>query len=376
MIAKTNLMRIDPQLIYHRGVRWFVDPQLRGNFVEAYRPLLSLMAGEAPPVEKIKESSGADVVRIPAPGEADAHAYLKVYRKPGYRYVFRSPPGVREGRALLRMKQFGIPVPRFVACAIASTFPTKSCSAVLSVTEDRFHTFGYHAYRILECESQGKEALAPALEELFRLLRRMHDMGFFHGDVNLGNILFDPAGNEFRFIDFHRSASWVSREEWFALAREMYFRNEPVLEQQVRAQWDRVVNERMHSKAASTARDARLGRRRFRIHQSPNTTLYHDRLTGHEPQQILEYLSKGFPEGVRKLEEFDNDREAVKAWSAYVYRTAADRENTPQEAIPLALAVFHSAQKGPKAVLLGVESADRPEYSLEKVFSLARFRDR
>jgi serine/threonine protein kinase len=288
------------------------------------------------------------------------------------------------------MERIAVPVPRFVAVGMVSAFPQSSYSALISLTGDRFKTFGYHAYTLLKVEKEPRERLVPALQYLFTLLRRMHDHGFYHGDVNLGNILFDAAQKEFRFIDFHRSNSWgmgrtrdrtvdlskvhhflldyFSRDEWFDLAREPYFRNDERLEMRVKSIWESVTRERMQGKAENIAREAIEGKRRFSVEQCEGYRVHSYRYGGYSPIELVQMVKTGrFPDKVHLLDTPASFRAAKKKWIELVRKTTLH----PNGANPLALI----GDKNSRSTLL-IKEGPPPPYSLPQVFSLERFKQR
>ncbi|RME86714.1 MAG: hypothetical protein D6785_02910, partial [Planctomycetota bacterium] len=60
------------------------------------------------------------------------------------------------------------------------------------------------------------------LEKLALLIRRIHDTGFYHGDLNLMNILIHPESLQMTLIDFDGSrifSSLTEKERWKNLIR-------------------------------------------------------------------------------------------------------------------------------------------------------------
>ena len=366
------------------GLIWRVAAEEHPRFPGAYAPLFDALAGNPHGVEALRRTQRKKVFRQPAPGDPTSHAYLKVYDRRGVG-TFLSPPALREARGMRLLPSLGIAVPRVVAAGVSPLFGGRERSALLSVTPARFRHFGAHAHRVLDLSQGSRSELLEDLGRLHELLRRMHDAGFFHGDLNLGNVLFDPAAREFCFIDFHRSASAVLRKgrertadlsklreffaehvpwpEWEPLLRKAYCAGEARLGDLVLAGWEEVRRERAARKIAGTVKNARVGEHHFARREVAGARVTFSRQAGIEPEALVELAKSGGGGRVCRLGAYEDVRSAREAWLEAVRRAAAGEPG----AMPLACVELDR-----RAVVLGLEG-EEPRYSLRWVFSLRRF---
>lgn len=366
------------------GLIWRVADEERARFPAAYAPLFDALAGDPSGVEALRRTQRKKVFRQPAPGDPSSHAYLKVYDRRGVG-TFLSPPALREARGMQLLPSLGIVVPRVVAVGVSPLRALRERSALLSVTPARFRHFGAHAHRVLDLSQGSRAELLEDLGRLHQLLRRMHDAGFFHGDLNLGNVLFDPAAREFCFIDFHRSASAVLREarersadlsklreffaghvpgpEWEPLIRESYCAGDAKLADAVLAAWEAVRGERAARKIAGTVKNARAGEHHFARRELGAARVTFSRQAGIEPEALVELAKSGGGGRVCRLGAFEDAASAREAWAQAVRRAAAGEPG------PMPLACVELDGRG---VLLGLQG-EEPRYSLRRVFSLRRF---
>ncbi len=373
------------------GLTWRVAREERERFPGAYTPLFDALRGDERGVEVLRRAQRKRVFRQPAPGDATRHAYLKLYDRRGV-FAFLSPPALREARGMRFLPSLGIEVPRVVAAGVSSPLGLRRFSALLSVTPARFRPFGAHAHRVCDLGEGSRPALALDLGRLHALLRRMHDAGFFHGDLNLGNVLFDPAAHEFCFVDFHRSAGGVRREtrertsdlsklreffeahvpwpEWERLLREHYCAGDASLAGQLLLGWEDVRRERAARKIAGTVRNALAGEHHFARHQAAGARLIYSRQAGVEPEALIELARSGGGGRVRVLGVCEAGPGAQEAWAELVRRAASGEPG----AMPLAWVELAEAGAARRAILLGLDG-EEPRYSLRRVFSLRRFAD-
>lgn len=366
------------------GLLWRVAKEERDRFPDAYAPLFEALAGNVRGVDALRRSPRKKVFRQPAPEDPTSHAYLKVYDRSGLG-AFLSPPALREAHGMQFLPSLGVGVPRVVAAGVSSIFALRERSALLSVTPARFRHFGAHAHRVLDCSEGSRSELLEDLGRLHEQLRRMHDAGFIHGDLNLGNVLFDPAAREFCFIDFHRSASarlggtrertadlsklreffagHLSSAEWEPLIRKSYCAGDAKLVELVQLDWEEVRRQRAARKIAGTVKNARAGEHHFARSEVAGARLTFSRQAGIEPETLVELAKSGGGGHVCRLGDFEDVGRGREAWLEAVRRAAAGEPG----AMPLACVEFEG-----RAVLLGLEG-EEPRYSLRRVFSLRRF---
>lgn len=366
------------------GLIWRVAPEERERFPGAYTPLFDALRGDERGVEVLRRAQRKRVFRQPVPGDASRHAYLKLYDRAGLG-AFLSPPALREARGMQFLPSLGIEVPRVVAAGVSSPLGLRRFSALVSMTPARFRPFGVHAHRVLDLGEGSRAVLVEDLGGLHALLRRMHDAGFFHGDLNLGNVLFDPAAREYCFVDFHRSAAGVRRKtrertsdlsklreffeahvpwpEWERLLREQYCAGDVALASQVLQGWEDVRRERAARKIAGTVRNALAGEHHFARHEAAGASMIYSRQAGIAPEALVELAKSGGGGRVRVLGACGAGARAREAWAEAVQRAASGEPG----AMPLACVELEG-----RAVLLGLDG-EEPRYSLRRVFSLRRF---
>lgn len=109
----------------------------------------------------------------------------------------------KEWQLLVELYESGLPVPRPVAAQV--------CWRVINIGF-------YQAYLLLE-KIPGAKTLSECLQqeslddsvwnEIGIVIRRFHDQGVYHADLNANNILFDDVGKIY-LIDFDRGAIRIS----------------------------------------------------------------------------------------------------------------------------------------------------------------------
>jgi tRNA A-37 threonylcarbamoyl transferase component Bud32 len=373
----------------HAGLIWRVAAEERERFPGAYGRLFDALNGNEHAAEALRRTRRKKVFRQQAPGDPNSDAYLKVYDRRGIG-TFLAPPALREARGMQFLPSLGIAVPRVVAAGVSSALGLRRRSALVSVTPARFRHFGAHAHRVFDLAQGSRSTLLEDLGQLHALLRRMHDASFFHGDLNLGNVLFDPMAREFCFVDFHRSTSGVRRNtrertadlsklreffeqhvswpEWEPLLRKQYCAGDASLADLVLRDWEEVRRERAARKVAGTVRNALAGEHHFVRQVTVGATVTYARQAGIDAEALVELARSGGGGRVCLLGVYEGVRSGREAWSETVRRAAAGEPG----AMPLAWVELEGAPGARRAVLLGLEG-EEPRYSLRRVFSLRRF---
>ena len=98
--------------------------------------------------------------------------------------------------------------------AYVRLFPLGLSPQPLWRTEDAIACSWVDWGRASEALIQRRSRIWPLAAVLFPAVRRMHDAGVVHLDLNLGNLLFAPDGSAVAMIDFeYGPAAWVSPEQ-------------------------------------------------------------------------------------------------------------------------------------------------------------------
>jgi len=109
----------------------------------------------------------------------------------------------REFRLLVRLREFGLPVPAPIA---AATFRTGLLARCALLTQ-----------HIPECRTLAEDLRSGGSEEIWfaagNTIRRFHDAGLYHADLNLTNILVDNDQGVY-LVDFDKSRLQTPRSGW------------------------------------------------------------------------------------------------------------------------------------------------------------------
>ena len=116
--------------------------------------------------------------------------------------IFRGDPALREWSALRRAARHELPVPKAVAVGWRYRFPRRESFLVTEVLDDAV-PLGQYLYAVQ------RAAAAPrrkAIEQAARVLRKAHDVGMFHKDLHLDNLMVrnKEAGPQVFLIDLQR----------------------------------------------------------------------------------------------------------------------------------------------------------------------------
>lgn len=346
-------------------------------------PVLSnLENGNSRPIP-LEDTPHKSVYRLPAL-RAKMAIYVKVYRRDSWRYLLRTPPGTREARTMIKLRQIGVPVSDLLAVGMRRHFPFRAENLLVVRSPANLWTLG--RWCLCEFREHGEEArrrVTPVLARVLAAVRRMHDAGIFHGDLNPGNILIDPDGKEFLFIDFHCSSTiWVQSvhrrtddictlflqlhahynlSEIFDLICA-YAPGSGFLSGIIRARWEETaakIRQRWTSHIVDHCCDSQT---HFRRVKSDTATLYMDR--SYHPDAILEFACGGCNAGEWTCEALSGTQEEARAcWREAVRRGATEEISET----PIALLCQPPAE-GPH--LLIWDPNKPPPYRLSYLLSL------
>ena len=376
-----------------RSLARIVDPpytwRVPCSEMETMRGLLAMLrdlsAGN-PSYTVIKESRKSSVYRLPS-NEPRTEIYLKLYKRDGWRYLLRNPPGTREGRIMRRLRGVGVPVADFVAVGTKRVLPFEIENALIVRSPAGLITLGRWSYcRFQEQGAEARKQVSVLLAKVLAAVRRMHDAGVYHGDLNPGNVLTSPDGREFYFIDFHRSRRlWPQKRyhrtedisellEYFstyygpaeveALIRA-YTLDDGALLRAIQGLWEKTRVNRYKRRIKTVVNQCCDNRTFFRSMASGSTTLYMDR---QYPPQIMEkFINGGALPSAWRCEEIEDDpgagrltwREAIrKSMIGEIFET------------PVAW-VYRDPADGKSLLIWDTDKA--PHYRLTHMFSLHRF---
>ena len=113
----------------------------------------------------------------------------------------------REWRLLQQMRVLGLPVPQPVA-ASCSRHGVFYRADLVTLQIKHVVTLADHLLE-RECDDAGWRAIGACI-------RRFHDAGVFHADLNARNILFDAQHNTVHLIDFDKGRIRYLGESWKA----------------------------------------------------------------------------------------------------------------------------------------------------------------
>lgn len=140
-------------------------------------------------------------------------AVLKQYRRGGLlgklvrdQYLFtgfRRSRAIAEFYLLAQMRAKGLPVPK----PIAALCRCSGLLAKMAIITERI------PHRMSLAQSLEKETSAGHWLEAGRMVRRFHEAGLMHGDLNLHNILLGQDGSVF-LIDFDKSRIMKPGSRW------------------------------------------------------------------------------------------------------------------------------------------------------------------
>jgi tRNA A-37 threonylcarbamoyl transferase component Bud32 len=195
----------DPIRHQHAGFKLRLAPECADWFKEDLLPGLDGV-GDRRSVTRVKSNNVRTVYRVPAPGGA---IYLKRYHVRGPRewikYLFVPSRATAEWRAARAMREAGLPTvealmtgeKRRLGILLDGCFATREIPGGEDFVPYLFRCF-------LRERGEASDRLR-LLDELSRLVRRFHDLGFLHDDLHSGNLLVTgpPADCAIHLLDLH-----------------------------------------------------------------------------------------------------------------------------------------------------------------------------
>jgi tRNA A-37 threonylcarbamoyl transferase component Bud32 len=363
---------------------WVPRPEL--DAARRILPLIrDLTSGQSrfPP---IKDTAHKSVYRLPGLS-ANTAIYVKIYRRNSWRYLLRQPPGTREARAMIKLRQAGVPVGDLVAVGIQRRFLFGIENLLVVRSAGNLWTLGRWCLgEFREHGDKARQRVTPVLVRLLAAVRRMHDTGIFHGDLNPGNILIDPDGKEFMFIDFHRSrALWPGERRarvWDVCKTVAYFDRyytpaelaelacayapgSGALSRAIRTMWTettQMIRQRWTSHILDQCCESRTY---FRHVTLDTATLHMDRT--YDPDAIRQSVSGRADAAEWRHEALPSAQEEARECWRLAVRTSMRGET---DETPVALVLRPPAEGGN---LLLWDTHSRPKYLLSYMFSLERF---
>ena len=361
-------------------------PRAELDYARRILPILSNMEDKKSHVMTIKETPHKSVYRFPGPYSNTA-VYVKIYRRDSWRYLLRTPPGTREARIMMKLQQARVPVSDLVAVGVERHFPFEIENLLVVRSAANLWTLG--RWCLCEFREHGKEArrcVTPVLMKVLAAVRRMHDAGVFHGDLNPGNILIDPDGEKFLFIDFHRSRSlWTQQgrlrvwdvckvlsyydkyynpSELIDLACA-YAPGSGLLSRTIRGLWEetgRRIRQRWVNHILDQCCDSRTYFQQVKLEP---TILYIDR--GYAPAAVLEFISEASSAGEWRCDELaGTGEEARERWREAVRESMIGEISET----PVAL-VCRPPQDGGNCLIWDPQR--QPRYRVSYIFSAERF---
>jgi 3-deoxy-D-manno-octulosonic acid kinase len=151
---------------------------------------------------------------ISAPNHANETWVLRHYRRGGWAAIARDwyawtgearTRAFRELRLLARLHEFGLPAPEPVAARIRRCGPAYRADLLTVAIKDSSSL----------AELSAGAAPERLMSAVGACIRRFHDVGVWHADLNAHNVLIDRAGNV-HIVDFDRArlrapGHWAAR---------------------------------------------------------------------------------------------------------------------------------------------------------------------
>ena len=177
-----------------QGVEWqYVSPE--------GRTLLADLAGDGFSGEIVKAIPKRQVVRRPG-------VFAKEVRYRGWAALFKTISGgtaCREGRISLKLAESGIAVPQVLAYGAEKQKSSIHRDLLLTREESGAKSM-VEVVRGLYPQMPAREKFL-LVEEFATFIKRLHDIGVFHADLHIGNILWAPeraSGHRFVLLDTDR----------------------------------------------------------------------------------------------------------------------------------------------------------------------------
>jgi len=157
--------------------------------------------------EGCRRSGRGDVACIPVQGREDENMIIRKYLRGGFVrvinrdvYIGRERP-LRELAATARAAAQGIPAPVVLAAvSVKAAGPLYRGYLISRELSGCIDLPSYLSQAAQKGEAAFADAKRAALQQAAALVRRMHDAGLYHGDLNMKNILINTAAPECLFI--------------------------------------------------------------------------------------------------------------------------------------------------------------------------------
>ncbi|MFH1740023.1 MAG: lipopolysaccharide kinase InaA family protein [bacterium] len=361
-------------------------PRSELDSVRALLPTLSNPENRRNASMPVKETRYTSIYRMPGP-RANTAVYIKIYLRDSWRYLVRTPPGTREAQILIKLQQIGVPVSDLLAVGVRRWFPFKIENVLVLRSPANLWTLG--RWSLTEFRTHGEEGrrrVTPVLVRILAAVRRMHEAGIYHGDLNPGNVLIDPDGKNFFLIDFHRSRClWPQKQyrctedisellEYFTGYYSptdiqdlicAYAPGGGALSHAIRELWETTRENRYERRVKTVVGQCCDSRTFFRSIPSGAATLYVDRQ--YSPEILLEFESGGTLPSAWRCEELKGCPETNRdSWRAAIRRSMiGEIHETPVALI--------CRDPGTGQSLLIWDTEKEPLYRLSHMFSLDRF---
>lgn len=158
----------------------------------------------------IHDSPIVRIVRVPATGDADTRLLLRKMnygkRSARIRDIFRAAGSIRAFHNALAMERALVPTPRVLAAGVSRKWGVPQAGYLLVEEIQSAKTLAFHA-------QQAGEVPRAALQRIGEAIARMHEKGFFHGDLTINNVLLDTDLMPW-FIDLERAGQSVGSVGW------------------------------------------------------------------------------------------------------------------------------------------------------------------
>ncbi len=362
---------------------WRTAPSERET-VRDLLPVLRDLNADNPSCTVIKESPCNSIYQLPS-NRPGTETYARLYRRDDWHYWLRNPPGTREGRIMRRLRRVGVPVADFVAVGTKRILPFEIENTLVIRSPARLMTLGRWSYdQFQEHGAEARKRVSPLLARVLAAVRRMHEAGICHGDMNPGNVLVDPEGRQFILVDFHRSqAVWPQpfrRRAWDVCKALTFFDkyyetsglydlisaySSGSLARKIREHRGEIVQRIRAHQASSILEQCFSSQTYFRNTETANDTVFSDRQ--YEIAEIQRWTSERNGPGNWSTEEISGTaQEARDRWHDAVRQ--AIYEERP--GCPVAL-VCRSGSENKHSLIWDLSG--NPEYVLSHTFSLERF---